>query len=89
MTADEVLDPHDLDFTVIVNSVQKTGSSNRGLAWSISEILELLCRDTTLWPGDLISTGTSDAQDLVVGDDVVIEFAELGTLQNPVVAGWE
>ena len=88
VTADEI-EPHDLDFTVTVNGVRKTDSSTHGLAWSISDILAFLCRDTTLWPGDLVSTGTSDAQDIVAGDEVVIEFAGLGSLSNPVVAGWE
>ena len=87
VTADEV-DPHDVDFTVTVNGERKTTSSTRSLALKVPDILEFLSRDTTLWPGDLISTGTSDAQDIVAGDDVVIEFAGLGVLRNPVVAGW-
>ncbi len=88
VTGDEV-DPTNLSVTVSVNGEQKTRSSTRGLAWSIPSILEFLCRDMTLWPGDLISTGTSDAQDIVAGDNVAVEFAGLGTLENPVVAGWE
>ena len=87
VTADEI-DPHDVDFTVKVNGETKTTSSTRGLALRVPQILEFLCRDTTLWPGDLISTGTSDAQVIVAGDEVEIEFAGLGVLTNPVVAGW-
>jgi 2-keto-4-pentenoate hydratase/2-oxohepta-3-ene-1,7-dioic acid hydratase in catechol pathway len=87
VTADEV-EPHDLDFTVTVNGETRTKSSTRGLAWSIPAILEFLCRDTTLWPGDLISTGTSDAKDIVPGDNVVVEFTGLGALESPVVSGW-
>lgn len=87
VTAEEI-DPHDVDFTVTVNGETKTTSSTRSLALKVPDILEFLSRDTTLWPGDLISTGTSDAQDIVAGDDVEIEFAGLGVLRNPVVAGW-
>jgi 2-keto-4-pentenoate hydratase/2-oxohepta-3-ene-1,7-dioic acid hydratase in catechol pathway len=87
VTADEI-DPHDVDFTVTVNGETKTVSSTRSLALTVPDILEFLSRDTTLWPGDLISTGTSDAQDIHAGDDVVVEFAGLGVLRNPVVAGW-
>jgi 2-keto-4-pentenoate hydratase/2-oxohepta-3-ene-1,7-dioic acid hydratase in catechol pathway len=87
VTADEV-DPHDVDFTVTVNGERITTSSTHSLALKVPDILEFLCRDTTLWPGDLISTGTSDAQAIVAGDDVAIEFAGLGVLRNPVVAGW-
>lgn len=88
VTADEV-DPHDVDFTVKVNGETRTASSTRGLALRVPQILEFLCRDTTLWPGDLVSTGTSDAQLIVAGDEVEIEFAGLGVLTNPVVAGWD
>jgi 2-keto-4-pentenoate hydratase/2-oxohepta-3-ene-1,7-dioic acid hydratase in catechol pathway len=88
VTADDV-DPANLSFTVSVNGEERTRSSTRGLVWTVAGILEFLCRDMTLWPGDLISTGTSDAQDIVAGDRVVVEFAGLGTLENPVVAGWE
>ena len=88
LTKDEV-DPTDLGFTVTVNGDLKTSSSTRGLSWSIARILEFVSQDMTLWPGDLISTGTSDAQDIVAGDQVVVELAGFGTLENPVIAGWE
>jgi 2-keto-4-pentenoate hydratase/2-oxohepta-3-ene-1,7-dioic acid hydratase in catechol pathway len=42
----------------------------------------------TLEAGDVIATGTPAAGPIKVGDDVVVEFAGLGELRNPVVAGW-
>ncbi|HEV3327849.1 MAG TPA: fumarylacetoacetate hydrolase family protein, partial [Acidimicrobiales bacterium] len=88
VTADE-LDPVDLPFRVTVNGEERTKASTTGLAWSIPKILEFLCRDMTLWPGDLISTGTCEAKDLVDGDVVEVEFDGLGVLENPVVGRWQ
>ena len=51
-------------------------------------ILEFLSQDVTLWPGDLISTGTCEAKDLVDGDVVAVEFEGLGRLENPVIGRW-
>jgi 2,4-didehydro-3-deoxy-L-rhamnonate hydrolase len=87
VTADE-LDPVDLGFTVEVNGEARTKSSTAGLAWPIARILEFLSRNMTLWPGDLISTGTSEAKQIVVGDVVSVEFEGLGKLENPVGASW-
>jgi 2-keto-4-pentenoate hydratase/2-oxohepta-3-ene-1,7-dioic acid hydratase in catechol pathway len=36
----------------------------------------------------VIATGTSDAQPIVAGDTVVVEFDGLGELSNTVVPGW-
>jgi 2-keto-4-pentenoate hydratase/2-oxohepta-3-ene-1,7-dioic acid hydratase in catechol pathway len=88
VTADE-LDPVDLGFTVTVNGEQRTIASTKGLAWSIARILEFLSQNMTLWPGDLVSTGTCEAKEIVAGDVVIVEFDGLGALENPVVGSWE
>jgi len=88
VTVDEV-DPVDLGFTVTVNGEQRTVASTKGLAWSIARILEFLSQDMTLWPGDLVSTGTCEAKEIVAGDVVTVEFDGLGALENPVVGSWE
>lgn len=88
VTPDE-LDPVDLPFTVTVNGEVRTRSSTTGLAWPIADILAFLCRDMTLWPGDLVSTGTSEAKVLVAGDTVAVEFEGLGRLENPVAGRWQ
>lgn len=87
VTSDEV-DPIDLPFTVTVNGEVRTNASTKGLAWGIAEILAFLSQNMTLWPGDLISTGTCEAKDIIVGDVVTVEFEGLGALENPVVASW-
>jgi 2-keto-4-pentenoate hydratase/2-oxohepta-3-ene-1,7-dioic acid hydratase in catechol pathway len=84
----EDLDPVDLGFTVTVNGEQRTNATTKGLAWSIGAILEFLSQNMTLWPGDLISTGTCEAKDIVAGDVVTVEFDGLGKLENPVTGTW-
>jgi 2-keto-4-pentenoate hydratase/2-oxohepta-3-ene-1,7-dioic acid hydratase in catechol pathway len=86
-TADE-LDPAEVAFTVTINGTQQTAGSTRDLVWTLPRILEFLSRDMTLQPGDVIATGTSDAQPIAVGDEVAVEFEGLGRLVNPVIAGW-
>jgi len=88
VTVDD-LDPVNLGFTVTVNGEIRTKATTEGLAWNIAKILEFLCHDMTLWPGDLISTGTCEAKDIVAGDHVVVEFEGLGKLENPVIGSWE
>jgi 2-keto-4-pentenoate hydratase/2-oxohepta-3-ene-1,7-dioic acid hydratase in catechol pathway len=87
VTADE-FDPADVPFSVTVNGAVRTTGSTGDLVWSLPEILSFLSRDMTLWPGDVIAIGTSDAQPVIVGDEVVVEFDGLGALANPVIAGW-
>jgi 2-keto-4-pentenoate hydratase/2-oxohepta-3-ene-1,7-dioic acid hydratase in catechol pathway len=84
----DAFDPSDVSFTVTVNRELKTKGTTADLVWTIPAIIEFLSRDMTLYPGDVIATGTSDAQPIAVGDEVVVEFEGLGRLANPVVASW-
>jgi 2-keto-4-pentenoate hydratase/2-oxohepta-3-ene-1,7-dioic acid hydratase in catechol pathway len=87
VTADE-FNATAVPFSVTVNGTVRTMGSTGDLVWSLPEILSFLSRDMTLWPGDVIATGTSDAQAVAVGDEVVVEFDGIGALANPVIAGW-
>jgi 2-keto-4-pentenoate hydratase/2-oxohepta-3-ene-1,7-dioic acid hydratase in catechol pathway len=87
VTADD-FDPSAVEFGVTINDEQVMSSSTDGLVWSVGRIIEFLSRTMTLWPGDVIASGTPAAGPIVVGDEVVVEFAGLGRLRNPVVAGW-
>jgi 2-keto-4-pentenoate hydratase/2-oxohepta-3-ene-1,7-dioic acid hydratase in catechol pathway len=81
-------EPTSVGFTVTVNGEVRTRGSMTDLVWTIPRIIEFLSKDMTLHPGDVIATGTSDAQPIVAGDTVDIEFDGLGQLSNPVEAGW-
>jgi 2,4-didehydro-3-deoxy-L-rhamnonate hydrolase len=87
VTADDY-DPYGAEFTVTVNGEVRTRGTMADLVWDIPRIIEFLSRDMTLHPGDVIATGTSDAQPIVAGDTVTVAFDGLGALVNPVLPGW-
>ena len=87
VTAD-AYDPYGAGFTVTVNGEVRTRGTMSDLVWDIPRIIEFLSRDMTLYPGDVIATGTSDAQPIVAGDTVTVAFDGLGDLVNPVLPGW-
>ena len=95
VTADELADRDNLHLTCRLNGdvVQDAWSSD--LALSIPELVAQLSRVITLWPGDLIFTGTPSGTGmsrrppryLVEGDVLVTEIDGVGAIHNAVVAG--
>lgn len=55
----EPLDPDAIDVTVSVNGTERQRFSTRAMIWSFAEVIELLSRDLTLVPGDVICGGTA------------------------------
>jgi hypothetical protein len=75
-------------FQVRINGDRALKSSTASMVWPVARIVGFLSRTMTLWPGDVIATGTPAAGAIAVGDEVAVEFDGLGRLANPVVAGW-
>ena len=93
-TRDEVPDPQNLYIRAILNGeVVQDGTTSR-MIFPVAELVSFLSRGMTLFPGDIIITGTPPgvgmARDpqvwLKAGDEVSIEIEGLGTLTNPVEA---
>jgi acylpyruvate hydrolase len=92
VTADEVLDPHNLDFELRVNGIPKQRANTRDMIFSIPFMVTYLSQVLTLEPGDIIATGTpaklpeaaNPQQFLQPGDVVEITMENLGTLVNPI-----
>jgi 2-keto-4-pentenoate hydratase/2-oxohepta-3-ene-1,7-dioic acid hydratase in catechol pathway len=68
-------------------------SSNTGdMIFPVAELIAFISRDTTLWPGTLILTGTPEGVGfarrppvyLADGDTIEITIDGIGTLANPV-----
>jgi 2-keto-4-pentenoate hydratase/2-oxohepta-3-ene-1,7-dioic acid hydratase in catechol pathway len=53
------LDPGAIDVAVSVNGAERQRFSTRTMIWSFAEVIELLSRDLTLLPGDVICGGTA------------------------------
>ena len=92
VTADEVsLD--DLTLRTWVNGELRQDANTRDLIFDVPTIIETLAAGVTLYPGDIIATGTpagvgvgfSPPKYLRGGDTVAIEIAGLGRLENSVL----
>lgn len=89
VTADEVT-PEDLSVKCWVNDELRQNANTRDLIFDIPTLIETISAGITLYPGDVIATGTpagvgigfSPPKFLKVGDRVAIEIGNLGRLEN-------
>jgi 2-keto-4-pentenoate hydratase/2-oxohepta-3-ene-1,7-dioic acid hydratase in catechol pathway len=94
VTLADDLDPSDLRLRTWINDELRQDSSTKELVFGVAELIERLSAVCTLYPGDVIATGTpggvggamSPPNYLVPGDEVRIEIEGLGVLVNPVEA---
>jgi len=71
VTADEIDDPDDLDFTLAVNGDVRQRSNTRDLIFDVARLIEYASSFYTLYPGDIIMTGTPDGVGPVVAGDAI------------------
>ncbi len=87
-----VENPQDLAIELTVNGVVKQSSNTGQMVHSIAEQVAYLSRHVTLYPGDVIATGTPAGVGmprgdfLKAGDEVRVTIAGLGTLTTKMVA---
>ena len=94
VTKDEIEDPHNLNLTLKVNSVEKQNSNTKFMLFDINALIEDLSTVFTLEPGDIIATGTPSGvgagrnpQEWLKDGDVIEATVEsIGTLTNTVKA---
>jgi 2-keto-4-pentenoate hydratase/2-oxohepta-3-ene-1,7-dioic acid hydratase in catechol pathway len=58
VTADEIADPNALDLSIRVNGEQRQQSNTRYLIYNVQRLIEYASAMYTLYPGDVIMTGT-------------------------------
>ncbi|WP_213453793.1 fumarylacetoacetate hydrolase family protein [Rhizomonospora bruguierae] len=91
-SADEIADPQDLRITSRVNGEVRQDSTTAQMLFSVRELLVYLSSTMTLYPGDVILTGTPPGVGLGFrppvflqpGDTVECEIAGLGRIGNTV-----
>lgn len=71
VTADEVADPQALDFSLCVNGEQRQASNTARMIMTIAEQIAYASRFYTLYPGDIIMTGTCEGVGPVVPGDTI------------------
>jgi len=68
-----------------VNGEVKQQGNTRDMAFSVAYLIRYIAAIMTLYPGDLIATGTpAGVSKLKNGDTVEVEVSNIGTLRNPV-----
>ncbi|MFP4393530.1 MAG: fumarylacetoacetate hydrolase family protein [Desulfohalobiaceae bacterium] len=83
-----VSDDLNLDISTYVNSELKQSGNTADMVSGPYELISYISKIMSLWPGDVILTGTPPGVgELNVGDEVQVRIEDLGVLSNPVVAG--
>lgn len=79
------LDPLNLVVTTRVNGTVKQSGRTADMAFSVPFLIRYISNVMTLYPGDLIATGTpAGVSPMKDGDTVEVEIAGIGTLRNTV-----
>ena len=96
VTTDEVPDPQSLDMWLEVNGHRYQQGSTRTMIFGVAQLVSYVSRFMTLYPGDLISTGTPPGVGMGVkpasvhlkaGDTMRLSIQGLGE-QNQQVHAW-
>ncbi|ARP93745.1 fumarylacetoacetate hydrolase family protein [Bordetella genomosp. 13] len=97
VTADEVPDPQSLDLWLDVNGHRVQNGNTRTMVFGVAQLVSYVSRFMTLYPGDLISTGTPPGVGmgrkpapvyLKPGDEMKLSVAGLGEQRQRVYA-WD
>lgn len=89
---DELSEPYPLRKVCRVNGVIRQDANSGDMVHKVPALVAEASRGITLWPGDVIATGTpaggglGDGTWLKAGDVVECEIEGLGILSNPVIA---
>ncbi len=94
VTADEILDPHNLELWLKKNGELKQHSNTSHMIFDIPTLIADISSGMTLEPGDILATGTPDGvgagrtpQEWLWPGDVIDAFVQdIGSLRNPVIA---
>ena len=82
------LDPLNLQLTTRVNGVVKQNGRTADMAFSVPFLIRYISNIMTLYPGDLIATGTpAGVSPMKDGDVVEVEIEGIGVLRNRVSMG--
>ncbi|TAM54989.1 MAG: FAA hydrolase family protein [Acidobacteria bacterium] len=80
-----IADPQALDLELRVNGVRRQQGTTADMIFTVAEVIAFISHIMTLFPGDLITTGTPPGVGpLVAGDAVEVEIAGIGVLRHTV-----
>lgn len=83
-TRDEIPDPQNLMMNLWIDGELRQSANTSGMINGIAELVSFLSEVTTLYPGDLISTGNPDSpafqRKLVAGERLTAEIEKIGSM---------
>ncbi len=80
------INPDEVNVKSFLNGELRQSSNTKNLIFDVRRIIEFVSSIMTLFPGDIISTGTpSGIAPMRPGDEIVIEVEGIGRLTNKVV----
>jgi 2-keto-4-pentenoate hydratase/2-oxohepta-3-ene-1,7-dioic acid hydratase in catechol pathway len=83
----EIADPQALDLTLRVDGQVRQHGSTADMIFTVAQALAFISEIMTLYPGDLVTTGTPPGVGpLVAGNQVEVEIAGIGVLRHGVRA---
>ena len=71
VTRDEIDNPDDLDFSITVNGESRQSANTRDLITGVADLSQVASHAYTLYPGDIIMTGTPEGVGTIVPGDVM------------------
>ena len=71
VTADEIMEPNNLDLELSVNGNIRQKSNTSELVYNVEKLIEYTSERYTLYPGDIIMTGTPDGVGPVEPGDII------------------
>ncbi len=100
ITTRDELDLAHLDMLARINGEEWSHGSSAAMTWKIEELIAYASRGETIWPGELLGSGTvgfgcgaERGRKLQPGDIVELEVSGIGVLRNrlgqPEPQGWE
>ena len=82
VTADEISDPGNLDLKISVNGEERQNSNTRYMILGVPQLIEFASAFYTLYPGDVIMTGTPEGVGPIQpGDRVVATIEKIGSME--------
>src|SRR5262249_40951018 len=87
VTADEIPNPGKLNLRITVNGELRQEANTERMILGVPELIELASSFYTLYPGDVIFTGTPEGvSPIEAGDEVLATIESIGTMRVPVRA---
>ncbi len=91
VTPDEIGDPYNLEMVARINGEEWSRGNSKSLYWKFEQMIEFASQDDTLYPGDVLGSGTVGTgcgleldRWVQRGDIIDLEIDRIGVLRNRV-----